>query len=91
MGYPAGTELSIDSLVLIWNAQGAGGSTSVEGFNIYFQPPEAYADAWATVLPLLSEGKVKPVIDRTYPLEEAAEATRHLIEDRPFGKVVLTM
>jgi NADPH2:quinone reductase len=91
MGYPAGTELVVNSLTLIWGALGAGGSTSLEGFNIYFQPPEAYAEAWGTVLPLLADGTVKPAVARTFPLEEAAEATRHLIEDRPFGKVVLTI
>ncbi len=91
MGYPGGTDLTVNSLTLIWSALGAGGSTSVEGFNIYFQPPEAYAAAWGTVLPLLADGTVKPAIDRTFRLEEAAEATRHLIEDRPFGKVVLTI
>ena len=91
MGYPGGTGLTVNALTLIWSALGAGGSTSIEGFNIYFQPPEAYAAAWGTVLPLLAAGTVKPAIDRTYPLEEAAEATRHLIEDRPFGKVVLTI
>lgn len=91
MGYPAGTDLNLSSLTLIWSAMGAGGSTTVQGFNIYFQPPEAYAQAWATILPLLRAGTVKPSIDRTYPLEEAAAATRHLIEDRPFGKVVLTI
>jgi NADPH:quinone reductase len=91
MGYPGGTGLTVNSLTLIWSALGAGGSTSIEGFNIYFQPPEAYAAAWGTVLPLLANGTVKPAIDRTYPLEEAGEATRHLIEDRPFGKVVLTI
>ena len=91
MGYPAGTDLNVSSLTLIWSAMGAGGSTTVQGFNIYFQPPEAYAQAWATILPLLRAGTVKPSIDRTYPLEEAAAATRHLIEDRPFGKVVLTI
>lgn len=91
MGYPGGTGLTVNSLTLIWSALGAGGSTSIEGFNIYFQPPEAYAAAWATVVPLLADGTVRPAIDRTYPLEEAAEATRHLIEDRPFGKVVLTI
>lgn len=91
LGYTGGTDLNVSSLTLIWSALGAGGSTSVEGFNIYFQPAEAYAAAWATVLPLLSDGTVEPAIDRSFPLEEAAEATRHLIEDRPFGKVVLTI
>ena len=28
-------------------------------------------------------------LERTYRLDEAAEALRHLIEDRPFGGVVL--
>jgi NADPH:quinone reductase-like Zn-dependent oxidoreductase len=89
MGYPAGTDLHIDSISLIW---GPGtGTTSVQGFNMYFQPGEAFGAAWARILPLLTEGRVKPALDRTYPLEEAAEATRHLVEDRPFGKVVLTI
>jgi len=35
-------------------------------------------------------GSVKPLVERVYPLGEASEALRHLIEDRPFGKVVLT-
>ncbi len=89
MGYPAGTALTVDSIMLIWGP--GSGSTSVAGFNIYFQPPEAWADAWSTILPLLASGRVKPIVARTFPLEEAAEATRHLTEDRPFGKVVLTI
>jgi len=34
---------------------------------------------------------VKPIVERVYPLGEASEALRHLIEDRPFGKVVLAV
>lgn len=91
MGYPAGTDLTVNSVTLIWNAQGHTASLAIQGFNIYFQPAEAWAEAWGVLLPLLASGKVKPLLDdRTYPLEEAAEATRHLIEDRPYGKVVLT-
>jgi NADPH2:quinone reductase len=47
------------------------------------------AAAWATILPLLTSGTVQPVVESTYTLAEAAEALRHLIEDRPFGRVVL--
>jgi NADPH2:quinone reductase len=85
MGYPGGTTPTIDVMNLIWKP------ASIHGFNMYFQPPEAFGEAWATLLPLLASGRVKPVVDRTYPLAEAPEATRHLIEDRPFGKVVLTL
>ncbi len=34
-------------------------------------------------------GRLKPVIDRTFPLAEAAEAQRYLDESRHFGKIVL--
>jgi len=84
MGYPAGTDLSVDSMSLIWKP------ARVQGFNMYFQSPEAFGEAWKVILGLLSEGKVKPLVAKTFPLEEVAEAQRYLIEDRPMGKVVLT-
>jgi hypothetical protein len=31
----------------------------------------------------------KPIVERIYELGDAAEALRHLIEDHPFGRVVL--
>jgi NADPH:quinone reductase-like Zn-dependent oxidoreductase len=37
----------------------------------------------------LASRKVEPIVERAYKLNEAAEALRHLIEDRPFGRVVL--
>ena len=39
----------------------------------------------------LETGKVKPVIDRTYPLYEAPEAFRHLDKEHARGKVVITV
>ena len=40
---------------------------------------------------LLEAGKVIPVIDRCYPLSEAAEALRYLGEGHARGKIVITM
>jgi len=40
---------------------------------------------------LIEAGKVMPVIDRTYPLSEIAEAFQHYEEGHPQGKVVLTV
>lgn len=40
---------------------------------------------------LMEAGKVVPVIDRCYPLSEAAEALRYLGEGHARGKVVITM
>jgi NADPH:quinone reductase-like Zn-dependent oxidoreductase len=39
---------------------------------------------------LIEAGKVKPMIDRTYQLAEAADAVRYLAEGHPRGKVVVT-
>lgn len=73
IGYPAGTDLNVSSMALIWGNHGTG-STSIHGFNIYLLPGEAFGDAWSVLLPLES-GEVKPLLDnRTYPLEQAAEA-----------------
>ncbi|MBP0613978.1 NAD(P)H-quinone oxidoreductase [Jiella mangrovi] len=41
------------------------------------------------VLPLIESGKVKPLIDKTYPLEAASDAHRHMDDDH-IGKIVLT-
>jgi NADPH:quinone reductase-like Zn-dependent oxidoreductase len=40
---------------------------------------------------LLEAGKLVPVIDRTHPLRETAEAMRYLEEGHPGGKVVITV
>ena len=45
----------------------------------------------AFVKELLESGKVKPVIDKCYPLSETAEAIRYLEEGHAQGKVVLTV
>lgn len=42
-----------------------------------------------TLAGLLAERRLKPVVDKTFPLSEAAQAQRHLAERRQFGKVVL--
>ena len=40
---------------------------------------------------LIEAGKLKPVIDRTYPLSEAPNAIRHLHEGRARGKLVISV
>ena len=84
LGYSAGPKTTIDVTDLIWKR------ARMEGFSLFGQPPAAIAAAWREILPLIVGGSVKPIVDRVYPLAEAGEALRHLIEDRPFGKVVLT-
>jgi NADPH:quinone reductase-like Zn-dependent oxidoreductase len=40
---------------------------------------------------LIESGKVTPVVDRTYPLEEAAAAIRHMLDGKARGKVVISL
>jgi putative PIG3 family NAD(P)H quinone oxidoreductase len=49
------------------------------------------AAAAKAVWPLFARGEVKPVIDRTFPLAEAARAHAHMEEGQHIGKVLLTM
>lgn len=44
-----------------------------------------------TVLALVAAGRLRPVVDRCFPLEQAAAAHRYLAERSQFGKVVLTL
>lgn len=44
----------------------------------------------STVLPLLSSGKIRPVVDRVYPFSEVADAHRQMEDNDSFGKIVLT-
>jgi NADPH2:quinone reductase len=46
--------------------------------------------AFATqVVPLLAQGKVRPVVDRVFPLSQIADAHRYLESNATFGKVVI--
>ena len=49
------------------------------------------AEDFAGVYELVASGRVKPLVDRVFPLEEAADAHRHLESGKQFGKVVLTV
>jgi NADPH2:quinone reductase len=83
LGYSAGRKTTIDVTDLIWKR------ARMSGFALPAQSHATKAAAWASILPLLTSGRVNPIVERTYRLGEAAEALRHLIEDRPFGRVVL--
>jgi NADPH:quinone reductase-like Zn-dependent oxidoreductase len=61
-----------------------------------FQPfevtvPQAVPDArtLAHVADLVVSGNLRTLIDRTFPLEDASAALRHVETEHPQGKVVL--
>ncbi len=42
-------------------------------------------------LPLLAAGRIKPVVDRVFPLAQVANAHRYMEENRNFGKIILSL
>ena len=40
-------------------------------------------------LPLLTAGKIKPIIDTVFPLAQAAEVHQYMEDNRNFGKIML--
>jgi NADPH:quinone reductase-like Zn-dependent oxidoreductase len=52
---------------------------------------EIVAQFTRTVMPCFSDGSIEPVIYRTYPLDDVAEAHRTMEQSKHFGKIVLTL
>jgi NADPH:quinone reductase len=82
LGYAGGRKATIDVTDLIWK------QASIKSFILFGQPQ---ADAWNAIVPLLRSRVIKPIVAKTFPLAEAADALRYLVEGRPFGRVVLTI
>src|SRR5260370_29184325 len=83
LGYSASRKTTIDVTNLIVP------QASILGFNMFAQPQAAITEAWNVIVSLLKSGAVKPIVAKTFPLAEAADALRYLFEGRPFGRVVL--
>jgi NADPH:quinone reductase len=85
LGYSASRKTTIDVTNLIVS------QTSIRGLNMFSQPKTAVTEAWKVIVSQLKSGAIKPIVAKTFPLTEAADALRYLIEGRPFGRVVLTV
>jgi NADPH2:quinone reductase len=85
LGYSGSRKTTIDVTDLIWKR------ASMKSFSLFAQPAEAWGTAWSIIFSLLHAGAVKPIVAKTFPLAEAADALRYLVEGRPFGRVVLTI
>jgi NADPH:quinone reductase len=84
VGYSGGKEASIDVTDIIWR------TARIVGFMFNLFSRETIARANQEILALLADGALHPVLADRFPLARAAEATRYLIEDRPYGRVVLS-
>jgi NADPH:quinone reductase len=53
--------------------------------------PDVIAETAADLERMAAEGHVKPIVSKTYPLEDGAQALRDIDERRAVGKIVLTL
>ena len=59
------------------------------GRGLKLNHPEAVALITSEILEMIRDGKLRPNIYKTYPLERASEALRDVLERRVQGKVAL--
>jgi NADPH:quinone reductase len=64
---------------------------SVFGMSLFNAPEKDMDEIHAAIFGGLQAGFLKPIVGRTFPLEAAAEAHRAVIEEKAFGKIVLTV
>ena len=87
VGVPGGSRAGIDlRRLMVRRARLFGTVLRARGVEEKAALAAAFADA---VLPGFADGTLKPVIDRIYPVEKAAEAHRRMELNRNFGKIVL--
>jgi NADPH:quinone reductase-like Zn-dependent oxidoreductase len=56
---------------------------------VRFPVPKKIEESLAVIGDLLANGKLKPLIDRSYPLDDAAQAFTYVLSDRKLGAVLL--
>jgi len=76
-GFAAGPEVKFDIRSLFFAQKKLRGSMASDAEDLQFG------------LELIRKAKVKPVLDRTFPLSQAAEAHRLISENKVSGKIVL--
>ena len=82
-GYAGGREAEVNVTDIIWKA------ATIRGFTFRLFTPQTIAAADAALLDYLAAGALQPTIGKVFPLSEAPEALRYLIEDRPYGRVLM--
>ena len=87
VGVPGGSDATISLRTLMTQRASIRG-TVLRGRPL--EEKEALAQAFREqVLPGFAAGELKPVVDRVFSAQEAAEAHRHMEENRNFGKILL--
>ncbi len=82
-GYAGGRDAEVNVTDIIWKA------ATIRGFTFRLFTPETIGAASAALAGFLKEGTLRPTIGKAFPMSQAPEAVRFLIEERPFGRVIM--
>lgn len=84
-GSPSGARVELDTRIAI------GRNLTFYGMSITTSPafPDTVETFAREALPWFSEGRLTPIVDRVYSLEEAGEAHQRMMDRAQFGKLVL--
>src|SRR5499433_3629769 len=83
VGYAGGRQAKVSITDIIWKG------ATIRGFTFRLFKSETVAAAREVLLGYLKAGDLQPTIAKVFPLSDAPEAVRYLIEDRPFGRVLM--
>ena len=83
MDYAGGRQANVSITDIIWKG------ATIRGFTFRLFKPETVAAAREVLLGYLKADNLQPAIAKVFPLSDAPEAVRYLIEDRPFGRVLM--
>lgn len=83
-----GLPLRIAMALLSWRTRRAARRNGVRYSFLFMRPSGAQLEE---ITKLIDSGKVRPILDRTYPFAEALQALAHVEGGRSKGKVVITM
>jgi NADPH:quinone reductase-like Zn-dependent oxidoreductase len=62
---------------------------TIKGYGTHREDISTFKEDWSHLFKLLQEGKIKPLIDRKFPLLEAVKANELLESGQVTGNVVL--
>jgi len=68
-----------------------GKDASVFGMALFNAPEAEMNEIHTAIFDGLDKGFLKPIVGKTFPLAQAVEAHRAVIEEKAFGKIVLTV
>lgn len=66
-----------------------GKDATIRGMSLFNAPENEMREIFEAIYEGLKEGFLKPIVGKTFPLADAAQAHHAVIEEKAFGKIVL--